>query len=103
MDQAEINRQMQPWTDREISRFSFRTSLFRRRGLAVHEAEFLADRLALRDQQRDDRRVCLECDRLQRGLRCFAHEQGWIRGVSRDWQPLVRQLQRCPHFAFVKP
>lgn len=103
MNQAEVNARMQRWGDREISRFVFREALFRRRGLSSSEAETLADRLALRDQERDDRRVCDECAHLQRDGGCFAAAQGWMRGVSKRHQPVRALLQRCEHFQFQRP
>lgn len=92
MTQAAINARMLPWGDREISRFTFRTALFKRRGLLESEAELLADRLALRDMERDDRRVCLECKHVRPQLRCI-HSHAVLTDV----------LQRCPDFAFEAP
>lgn len=90
--QARINARMQPWGDREIARFEFRVRLFQRRGLTEKQAWAWGDVLALRDQDLDDRRVCLECAH---------HIQGW---KCRRGQPsLPAQLMRCPSFAFEKP
>ena len=46
----------------EIDAIAERTALFNRRGLAVLDAELLADKLVTRDREPDDRRLlCLEC------------------------------------------
>lgn len=83
---------MRPWGDAEIRRFTFRHALFRQRGLSDHAAEALADRLALRDQDRDDRRVCLECKHIKPQLRCVHNHA-----------VLTDLLQRCHHFEFQTP
>lgn len=103
MTQAEVNRRMQPWTDREFTRFAFRLGLFQRRGVDEQRAESLADRLALRDQERDDRRICLECQHLQRSGHCFAAAQGWISNASKHLTPVQDRLARCEAFAFQTP
>lgn len=103
MNQAEINRRMLPWRDAEFRRFAFRVGLFKRRGMTQEAAEFLADRLALRDQERDDRRVCDECKHLQTPGTCFAAAQGWIPSFSRKHQPVRGLLQRCEAFEFSTP
>jgi hypothetical protein len=92
LTQAQVNARMQPWGDREISRFIFREALFRRRGLTATEAEAWADRLALRDQDRDDRRLCLECQHIRPQGRCV-HRQPVLNDI----------LQRCSHFTFETP
>lgn len=103
LSQSEINAQMLPWTDREFTRFAFRQALLTRRGMGPDEAEAWADRLALRDQQRDDRRLCIECTHLQRSGGCFAAAQGWIHGATKDMTPIKDRLQRCERFEWVKP
>lgn len=94
---------MPAWGDREFARFTFRRGLFMRRGLNEDAAEKLADRLALRDYERDDRRVCLECQSIQRTGRCFVASQGRMPGFSRFFDPLPTTLQRCASFTFQKP
>lgn len=94
---------MTPWTDREIMRFQFRAGLFERRGIAAERAEILADMLALRDQQQDDRRLCLECSGLQRDGGCMAARQGLIRSASTRHQPVLDVLHRCERFEWSKP
>ena len=92
MAQAEVSHRMLPWADTEIRRFTFRLGLFTRRGLPESEAERLADRLALRDQAKDDRRVCMECQHIRPQGRCV-HRQAVLNDI----------LQRCPHFTFETP
>ena len=41
--------------------FTARLALFADRGLSIAEAEAIAERLARRDLELDDRRLCLEC------------------------------------------
>lgn len=80
------------WTEREIARCVFRTALFRRRGMTEREAEAWASRLADRDHDRDDRRICAECKHLRPMGACA------VRGIY------VRDtLQRCPLFTFETP
>lgn len=103
MTQTQVNARMQRWGDREILRFTFRAGLFQRRGLTKDEAERMADRLALRDQEKDGRRICLECRHLQQTGGCFAAQQGWLPNTSSGHQPVRDLLQRCEQFAFVTP
>lgn len=93
MTPAEINLAMpRAWGDRELSRFQFRAGLFARRGFAAERAEHLADRLALRDMQGDDRRVCMECANRQ------------VRGTCFKRLPVSdEQLVRCHGFEWQKP
>lgn len=85
---------MPAWDDKQIARFNYRVGLFKRRGLPEPQAEDLADRLAERDWERDDRRVCIECNGLQRGNTC---------ANNRSNAPLPTILQRCPNFSFQVP
>jgi len=94
---------MPAWNDAQISRFNFRHGLFQRRGVEFFAAEKLADRLALRDFERDDRRLCLECESLQRGGKCFQVAQGNLPNVSPRHEPVTNVLQRCSAFSFQKP
>lgn len=89
--------------EREIARFTFRLGLFLRRGVPAERAEHLCDRLARRDHERDDRRMCLECSHLQRSGGCFAAGQGWIHGAERRLTPVPDLLGRCEQFAFQTP
>ena len=74
-------------TDREITRFLTRERIFVRRGLQPAAAEALADRLARRDQEHDDRRCCLECAHMRAIDRCAKREA-----------VLPDVLQRCTPF-----
>ena len=91
-EQAAVNRAMQPWTDKEIARFTARVGLFKRRGFAEGQAERVADMLALRDQLKDDRRLCVECSNYQRSGTCF-----------RKLTVTLLQLIRCQGFEWQKP
>jgi hypothetical protein len=91
MRQANINNQMAPWSTEEMVRYQRRAWLFESRGLTEAGASFVADRLALRDQRGDDRRICIECKQW-RTTRCAAR------------QPFVNDvLQRCPAFIVEVP
>lgn len=56
-----------------------------------------------RDRERDDRRMCIECEHLQRDGGCFAARQGWIANAVKTLQPVLTVLQRCEHFGWQKP
>lgn len=109
LDQADekvvsLSARRRPWGDTEFRRFAFRVGLFGRRGWTTVEAEVLADRLALRDQDGDDRRVCLECSHLQQPGTCFAAQQGWLLPhTSRRTTPVRDLLQRCESFGWATP
>lgn len=113
LEPAEINARIRPMNDREIARFVFRAALFERRGLTPELAERVADRLALRDQERDDRRCCLECTGLDQRRECMrvrVDRQTGAKGAARhmpdtsnDFQPMPITLQRCAGFSFVTP
>lgn len=101
------------WTERDIARFQARVPMFMRRGVTEARAEQIAERLVLRDRERDDRRMCIECAGLQRPLRpmdgrptpcprCGPAARGLIKG-PRLVEPVIDLLQRCPHFSFAKP
>jgi hypothetical protein len=93
MSQAEVNeRMLKRWGDKEIARFQFRVGLFRRRGVRGQLATVWADRLALRDFERDDRYLCLECEHLRPETKC------------RSQLPATRfMLMRCEGFSFSLP
>lgn len=87
----------------EIDTFTGRLATFTDRGLTMADAEALADRLVVRDREKDDRRVCLECPHL-RGADRWRCGNGLVAGVTmhltnaqlpRDW---VSLLQRCEGF-----
>ena len=87
------------WTDGDIARFLDRRARLLRWGWAEAEAEKLAERLAVRDRERDGRRMCLECAHLQRagGWRCGQWKQAGIGGAALP-ADLVQLLQRCEGF-----
>ena len=83
---------MPAWGDAQIRRFNFRHQLFQRRGIEPLHAERLADQLATRDYEHDDRRLCLECVSYQRSRTCFKR------------LPMsIELLARCHGFEWQKP
>jgi hypothetical protein len=89
----------------EIDIFMVRLRTFADKGLPTNEAETLADKLALRDRESDDRRVCLECQHFAGqgagSWRCGNWQTAGVAIRSRDAQlpgDLVVQLQRCDGF-----
>jgi hypothetical protein len=92
----------------EIDRFQFRMERFHSAGIASASAERLADRLAHRDRDLDDRALCLECAHL-RGhasttLRCGNFLAAGVAIRAMDAQlpgELVTMLQRCDGFTEV--
>jgi hypothetical protein len=85
------------WDDAEIDAFTAREARFTRMG-RVAGAEHLAERLALRDRQHDDRRLCLECAALADNRRCLVAARGRLAGADRRLEPVPTILQRCPDF-----
>ena len=86
----------------EIDRFTARLARFTDRGVILSDAECLADKLVIRDRERDDRAMCLECTHLHRAGRCGNWQRAGVAIRARDaFMPvdLVRQLQRCDGFA----
>lgn len=91
------------WDDKQIARFKYRHGLFMRRGLDDARAEALADRMATRDYERDDRRMCIECESLQRSGGCFVASKGRMRNTNSRHTPVIDILQRCDYFTWQKP
>lgn len=83
---------MTPWTEREISRAAKRVALFVRRGMTPDQAEKTVDQLAARDQDGDDRRMCIECSNWQQSRTCF-------KGLPTSFD----QLARCVGFQWLTP
>jgi hypothetical protein len=81
-----------PWGDKQIQRFRFRSALLQRRGMTEDHAEAWADRLAARDADLDERRICCECTSWQRSRTCAKHHP-----------TSPEQLARCHGFEFVTP
>lgn len=80
--------------------FPTRLALFVNRGLSLDDAEDVAHRLALRDSQRDDRRLCLECQYLSGTINARRCSQWRKIGIGSAAIPadLVITLQRCAGF-----
>lgn len=76
------------WDDTEIMVFTRRVLLLLMRGMLPGRADDLAERLTLRDREKDDRRHCLEC----------VH---WRRTGCRAGGP-VDALMRCQSFEEVQ-
>lgn len=92
--------------DREIARATFRAGLFRRRGMSDADAQAAIDRLMVRDFTRDSRRMCCECQHMQRNQGCFPASQGRMvktDGVGRWFKVIPNMLQRCSFFEFQTP
>lgn len=87
----------------EIDRLAKRMALFTRRGFSSEKSGELAELLLLRDADRDDRRMCIECSHLQRDGGCFAARQGWIFGATTNLTPVPDMLQRCERFEWQRP
>ena len=83
---------MPAWGDAQIRRFNFRLALFVRRGVEPLHAEKLADQLATRDYERDERRLCLECKHMKRARVC-----------THRLPMSIEQLARCHRFEFQTP
>ena len=85
----------EPASDAEIMRMAERTEAFERMGLTPDEADWAVERLLRRDRDRDDRRLCVECQHIRAAAdswRCAA-----LRGpIPRDWVTI--RLQRCKKF-----
>jgi hypothetical protein len=80
----------------EMAAFKARTERFQMLGRT--DAQELAQRLALRDREEDDRRLCLECTWLGEAGRCIAAANGRIPGSTRRLEPVQVILQRCEAF-----
>jgi hypothetical protein len=86
------------WDDAEIAQAGRYMRQADRHGFDLDLAERITDHLMLRDRQRDDRRMCLECSHLDRSGRCSAARAGRLPGAGRDLQPVKVALMRCPGF-----
>jgi hypothetical protein len=85
----------------EIDAFTARLARFTDRGQTIGNAEHLADRLVIRDRERDDRAMCLECTHLHRAGRCGNWQRAGV--AIRAWDAqlageFVNLLQRCDGF-----
>ena len=89
----------------EIDTFTARVIRFAAKGVIHTDGEALADKLATRDRDSDDRRLCLECQHLTGqtagSWRCRDWQRAGIALQARDAGlpgDLVRTLQRCDGF-----
>ena len=91
-------------TGRDADTFTARLVRFTTKGLSQIDGEALADKLAMRDRESDDRRLCLECTHLAGYAGMWGCRNGQRAGVAinaRDARlpgDLVRLLQRCDGF-----
>lgn len=78
----------------EMSAMSTRLERFAGLGLAIDQAEKMADKLQQRDREADDRHACLECGHLSGRWRCGAFRQ---RGATAPGLPAdyIVMLTRC--------
>lgn len=84
-----------------VDAFTARLALFTDRGLSMGDAKATAERLAKRDLEQDERRLCMECLHLSGGTnsrRCSQWQKiGMLRGAAIPGE-LVTLLQRCAGF-----
>ena len=91
-------------TGRDADTFTERLVCFTTKGLSQTDGEALADKLAMRDRESDDRRLCLECTHLAGYAGMWGCRNGQRAGVAiKAWDArlpgdLVRLLQRCDGF-----
>ena len=89
-------------TPREADLLARRVETFIRRGQSQELAEQRAEKLLVRDRERDDRRLCLECVNYSQGLCRAAIRAGLGTGtVSVDVRAIHAKLQRCEGFEAV--
>lgn len=85
----------------EIDIFKSRLNRFTEMGLGLEPAEQLADRLVMRDRERDDRTLCFECSYLRKGWRCTNWKRAGvaIRAIDANLPfELMNLMQRCDGF-----
>lgn len=104
---VEIERvHARPWDDHAISRLRARARQFGRLGFGDDDASDLAERLTLRDVERDDRRMCVgECRHLAGslgGFRCGNAVAAGLIGDRTIGTDLATTLQRCAGFSGVR-
>jgi hypothetical protein len=92
-------------TGAEIVTYAVRLARFADKGVTVDIAESVADKLVIRDRDKDDRRTCLECFNLAgRGAgpwQCRNWQRAGIARRASDAQlpgEVVCALQRCDGF-----
>lgn len=84
------------WTDGDIAAFIARRARLVRWGWPEAEAEWLAERLVIRDREADARVSCTDCRHYRPG-RCGNHRRAGLQSaeLGRD---LAGMPQRCPGF-----
>ena len=88
----------------EIDTFTARLARFTDKGINLDDGEALADKLALRDRESDDRRLCLECAHLAGRAGTWSCKNWRLAGIANTMRDarlsaaLVMQLQRCNGF-----
>jgi hypothetical protein len=73
-----------------------------RQGWPEDKALATAERLARRDADEDDRRMCIECTHVGDTGRCVAAALGRVIGADRRLEPVQDLLQRCEAFGLRK-
>ena len=87
-----------PLNGLEMDTFAVRRARLTDLGLSYDEASLLAEKLAQRDVDADDRRMCLECAHLRQGRSCGNWRYAGIAvhaSGTRLPGDFVRMLQRC--------
>ena len=91
---------------KQQQRHDTRVRIFTRRGWSQAKASDWATRLAARDEQRDDRRLCIECAGLMRNGACIPAQRGNVPGACKATEgrhvftPVLDILQRCEAFSW---
>ncbi len=75
-----------------------RRVLLGRRDVPEDRVQQILARLRARDEDLDDRRMCLECEHLRFDGFCAAARRGALVGASRYLAPVQDILQRCEGF-----
>lgn len=88
------------WADADISAFLDRRARLLRWGWAEPDADALAERLARRDREHDERVSCTDCRHYRPG-RCGNHRRAGLH-TSELGRDLATLLQRCPGFQSTK-
>lgn len=84
------------WNDAEIARFVARVGLFLRCRVNATDADDLAERMVLRDRDRDERRACLECAHYRPG-HCGNHRAAMLNS-SEIGTDFAARPQQCSGF-----
>ena len=86
----------EPWAEAVIARFQARAAAIQRHGHAEQDAEDLAERLHLRDVEREPMVMCVECSHYRAG-RCGNYRAAGLH-VPELARGITVMLQRCPGF-----